>query len=117
MVEAVKKIFSNYANFSGRTSVGDFWLGYLGALIIEMVVSFVIGFVCGLANVSDSAMLSISGIIALLFVIPLFAAEVRRLHDTNKSGWYMLISLIPLVGSILLLIQLCKPSVNENNNY
>ncbi len=59
------------------------------------------------------------GIIGMLYslatLIPSLAIVVRRLHDTGKSGAYIFISLIPVVGWILLIVQLCKPSVPNND--
>lgn len=119
MVEEVKNglisMFTNYAKFSGRTGKREFWMTILGYFVINIVLSFVCGFIDGASNGSIGSL--ISGLWSLGTIIPLWALEVRRLHDTNKSGWYLLISLIPLVGVILLIIQYTKDSVNEGNNY
>lgn len=114
MVEATKKMFTNYANFNGRTSRRDYWLAILGYFII----SFVLGFISGLIFGTDKGVTSIVSIVfGLATIIPMLAMDVRRLHDINKSGWFLLLEFIPLVGSIILLVFACMPSVNENNNY
>ncbi len=59
----------------------------------------------------------LGAIYALAVFIPGLALEIRRLHDINKSGWYIFISLIPIVGWIILLVMLCQPYVDEGNEY
>jgi len=115
MVEATKKAFvENYANFKGRTNRADFWWAVLGYFI----ASFVVGFIGGLIFGSNESSLNVlSTIFMLATFIPALALEVRRLHDINKSGWLVLVSLIPLVGSILLIVWFCQDSVNEGNAY
>ncbi len=118
MVEATKKMFQNYANFSGRTSRGDFWWAILGYFLLSMVVGFVLGFVLGLVGVDSAKASSIAGSVwGLGTFLPSLAIEIRRLHDINKSGWWVLISLVPFVGGIILLVFMCSPSVEEGNNY
>ena len=118
MVEAVKEFFTKYATFSGRTSRKNFWLAILGIWLISLVLGFVCGFIGGLLGDSAATVLGfIPTIFALAIIIPSIAIEVRRLHDINKSGWFIFISLIPFVGSIILLVFMCLPAVNEGNNY
>lgn len=114
MVEAVKKFFRNYANFNGRSTRGDYWWVVLASALF----GFVVGFVCGLMGDTGVKMAStIMGIYSLAILVPSLALTVRRLHDTNKSGWFILIGLIPAVGGIILLVFLCLDSVNEGNQY
>lgn len=115
MVESTKKMFTNYANFKGRTSRRDFWLAYLGYILLSFIIGFVSGFIAGLLDLESLSI--IPTIFTLATFIPLLAMEVRRLHDINKSGWWLCISFIPLVGTIILLVFLCSASVNENNKY
>lgn len=114
MVEEIKNglisMFTNYAKFSGRTGKREFWITILGLIIINIIINI-------LAKVLGDIGTAVSAIWSLAILIPELALEVRRLHDTNKSGWYLLMSLIPLVGIILVIIQLTKDSVNEGNNY
>ena len=69
--------------------------------------------IIGKLNIMDL----ISYIYFILILIPGLAQSVRRMHDVNKSGWYLLMSLIPIVGWIIVLVQECSPSVDVNNNY
>ncbi|MBR4177716.1 MAG: DUF805 domain-containing protein [Bacilli bacterium] len=116
MVEALKEFFNNYANFNGRTSRKTFWLTVLGIFIVSFVVGFVAGFIGGVIN---NAMITtvITSIYYLAVLVPSLAIDIRRLHDINKSGWWLLICFVPFVGSIILLVFMCLPSVDEGNNY
>ena len=118
MVDAVKEFFTKYATFSGRTSRKTFWLAVLGIMLITMVIGFVFGLIGGL--VGDKAG-TIFVVVPYLFVLstllPSLAMEVRRMHDINKSGWFVLVSFIPFVGSIILIVLLCMPAVDEGNTY
>jgi uncharacterized membrane protein YhaH (DUF805 family) len=59
----------------------------------------------------------LSGIYSLAVLIPGIAVSVRRLHDTNRSGWWLLISLIPLIGAIVLLVFMVQDSQEGDNQY
>ena len=107
-MEEYKKMWRNYVNFSGRSTVRDYWM----AALVNFVIGFVIGFVSGAIKFP-----LLSGLYSLAIIIPSWAVMVRRLHDTNKSGWFCLISLIPVVGSIILIVVLASNSVNEGNRY
>ena len=102
MVEAYKKFFNNYANFKGCLSRGDFLRVYLVNIIISAVLAYILP--------------SIVYIYELGILIPTIAVGVRRMHDVNKSGWYLLMILIPLVGWIILIIALAYER-KEPNNY
>ena len=112
MVDAIKLYFSNYFNFKGRTSRKHFWLAILGIIIIE----FVLGFVCGLAGVDEKTSNLISSILSLALLIPNLSIEVRRLHDINKSGWWLLLCLTG-IGAIVILVFFCLASVDEGNRF
>ena len=111
MVEAVKKFFNNYANFNGRSTRGDYWW----VVLANFIVGFVLGLITGI--VGSKVGTTLTSIYSLAILVPSLALTVRRLHDTNKSGWFILISLIPAVGSIILIVFLCLDSVNEGNQY
>ena len=118
MVEAVKEFWTKYATFKGRTSRKNFWLALLGLILIGMVLGFVLGFIGGLLGESATKVTGLLLVVwYLALIIPSLAIEVRRLHDINKSGWWIFISCVPMVGSIILLVFLCMPAVNEGNNF
>ena len=106
-----RAFLGNYANFKGRDSRPEFWWFYLANLILTY----------GLFIIAGITGAGIIGLIGLLYglaaIIPGIAAGVRRLHDTGKSGWMMLISLIPLIGGILLIVFLAQAGNPGPNNY
>jgi len=105
-IGAYKTAFSRYADFTGRTSVGGYWRFFL--------VNFLIALALGILA-SQSAIFGLLYVVyALGAFLPSLAIAVRRLHDTGKSGWILLISLIPIVGFIVLLVFLVGASMGTN---
>ena len=113
-MDAVKTCFGKYADFSGRATRSEYWWFYL-AFIIFYIVGLVLGGI--LASVSETLGMIVMGIVvlgALGFLLPSLAAGVRRLHDVDKSGWFMLIGLIPLVGLVLLYFFVIPGTPGDN---
>jgi uncharacterized membrane protein YhaH (DUF805 family) len=120
MPQALKLWLKNWKNFSGRASRSEFWWTYLGLVIAETVVSIVfmiVGLIFAAAtNSSDAAavvlflLLGVVGLVGLAALVPSLALGVRRLHDTNQSGWMYLLTFIPYVGGIVLLVLMAQPS-------
>ena len=94
-------MWKNFANFSGRTSVGGYWWAYLGNIIVSIVL--------GLIGVEV-----LITVYSLATLIPTLSIAVRRLRDAGKGWGWLFINLVPLVGWIIFIIMLCKPSVNSN---
>lgn len=103
------KVLKNYVGFHGRASRTEYWM----FLLINAIITFLLSLLDNLANTDNM----ISGIYGLLTLLPLIAVGVRRLHDIGKSGWWYLISLIPFIGSIILLILACFKSENHENRF
>jgi uncharacterized membrane protein YhaH (DUF805 family) len=105
----------NYAVFSGRARRSEYWyfaLFYLifyavGAMLDVMTGTFDKAAGIGLCT----------GILTLAFLIPSLSVTVRRLHDTGRSGWWLLIGLIPVVGAIILLVFLAQDSESGANQH
>ncbi|MBK8089716.1 MAG: DUF805 domain-containing protein [Chitinophagaceae bacterium] len=113
-----KVVLKNYANFQGRARRSEYWYFVLCNLLV-IIPLYVIAIV-GTAN--ESTVIStlgfgLYGIYALGTIVPGLAVTVRRLHDTNRSGWYYFIGLIPLVGGILLLVWMFTEGDRFQNNY
>ena len=103
---AVSSCFHNYANFSGRARRSEYWYFSL----FNFIVSFVLGLLLG----SESLIVSLY---SLAVLIPGLAVGWRRMHDIGKSGAWIFISLIPVVGWILVLVWLCKDSEPGSNAF
>ena len=97
-----------YVQFSGVSSRSEYWWFVLANFIIALLVNIV----AGVINVPSL------GLLYTLFIfLPGLSAAVRRLHDAGFSGWFILLSLVPLLGAIALLVMECMPSKTQNNKY
>jgi uncharacterized membrane protein YhaH (DUF805 family) len=92
-----------YATFSGRASRKEYWLFALSNWVIFFVLSLVIPI--------------LGSVYFLGILLPYWAVWVRRLHDTNRSGWWVLFSLIPLVGTIGMTVMMCNKGTEGDNDY
>ena len=106
--EAIKRFYSKYAQFSGRASRSEYWWVFLYLAIISTVIS-ILGVTVGTnasgqPNGIGDALSVLELIFAVAHIIPNLALGARRLHDTNRSGWFQLIALIPFLGVIVLLV-------------
>lgn len=113
-----KVVLENYANFSGRARRAEYWYFTLGQLCLA-VPFYLLGFAGGLNESGALSILGFSlyGLIILGTIIPTLAVAVRRLHDTNKSGWYYFIGLIPFIGGIILLVWFFTEGDRFTNQY
>jgi uncharacterized membrane protein YhaH (DUF805 family) len=108
------EVLKKYAVFSGRARRKEYWFFTLFNFIFSLALTFV-DIWLGLANKSGWGPLS--GLYTLALFIPGLAVTVRRLHDTGNSGWWILISLVPCVGWLVLLIYLIQDSQPGENQY
>ena len=113
--EAVRSVLNNYANFSGRARRSEYWYFTLFNLIVETIFNRLGAALDG--NFLGTMIGVIAGVYGLAILVPSLAVAWRRLHDTGRSGWLYLLNLIPLVGSIILLVFLCQDSQPGSNQY
>lgn len=106
-------VLKKYADFTGRASRTEFWMFFLVNAVIELVLSF-IDMRTGMVNATMSVGL-LSGLYGLAVLLPGIAVTARRLHDTSRSGWWMLISLVPILGGLVLLVFLVLDSTPATN--
>jgi uncharacterized membrane protein YhaH (DUF805 family) len=104
-----------YAEFSGRSRRKEYWMFFLLLMIAFVVVGIVEGALGMAGTVGPYGPLSILLILAVF--IPSLAVGVRRLHDTGRSGWWLLIGLVPLLGGIVLLIFYVLEGTRGPNEY
>ena len=101
----ISAVTANYFNFSGRARRAEYWMFYL-FYIIFYIVAAVIDSIIGMPL--------FTGLMGIALIVPSLAVTFRRLHDTSRSAWWLLISLIPLVGAIVLLVFVCQDSHDTN---
>lgn len=98
-----------YAEFNGRARRMEYWMFAL----FNIIISLVLGLIEGLAG-SPGVLASLY---SLAIFVPSIAVSVRRLHDTDRSGWWLLIGLVPLIGAIALLVFMVSDSQPGSNQY
>ena len=110
--EAISSGFNNYANFRTRAIRSEYWFWTLFVILLSIV-----------ANVVDLIVFSSTGygplsmILFLGVFLPGLAVSIRRLHDGDRSGWWMLLIFIPLIGAIVLLVWFCTRGTMGPNRY
>ena len=104
-----------YGVFGGRARRKEYWYFVLFNIIIGIVLAFIDGATGSFS--AEVGMGLLSGIYFLAVLIPSVAVTVRRLHDTDHSGWWFLISLIPIIGAIVLFVFTVQDSNAGENKY
>ena len=102
------KVPRQYVDFAGRARRKEYWMFTLVSVIISLVLAI-------LDNVLRIGILGL--LYSLAVVLPSLAVGVRRLHDTGRSGWWLLISLIPLIGAIVLVVFFATDGEPQPNAY
>lgn len=105
-----------YADFSGRSRRKEYWMFTLGVIIVAIVLSFVEG-ALGIGGMVGGIYGPLTLLFVLAVIIPSVAVQVRRFHDQDKSGWFVLISFIPFVGGIIVLVFMCLEGTPGNNRF
>jgi uncharacterized membrane protein YhaH (DUF805 family) len=106
--------WKNYVNFQGRARRKAYWMFVLFNIIALVVLGVIEGAI-GLSGQNGYGILT--GIYSLAMILPLIALAVRRLHDTGRSGWWILIGLVPLIGPIVLIVFYVTDSQPGTNQY
>ena len=102
-IESIQTCYKKFFDFSGRASKSEFWWFQLYAIIIY-----------GMTFVFQGDLVFIFSILAIANAIPVYAAAVRRLHDTDKSGWMVLISAIPFIGLLIFVLLISDGTKGKN---
>ena len=120
-MDALTTVFRNkYATFSGRASRSEYWWAYLGYFVIATVLQ-IFALVGGIILIDAGELALLPTLIALVgivaLIIPTIAVSVRRMHDTGKSGWMLLILIIPCIGFILWIVWMVEDGQAHDNAY
>jgi uncharacterized membrane protein YhaH (DUF805 family) len=106
--DAIRRVLSQYVGFTGRARRSEFWYWTLFQIIVGII-----------ASILDRAAFdrnngAFSVIVGLALLLPSLAVAVRRLHDSGRTGWWLLIGLIPVIGTIVLIIFYVQDSQGDN---
>lgn len=103
------EVFKKYAVFEGRARRTEYWMFQLFNCIFLVLLTLV-------ESATQNTGILI-GLYVLVVLLPNLSVTIRRLHDTNRSGWWFLISFLPVIGPIILLVFMAQNSVSEENQY
>lgn len=110
-MEALRK----YATFTGRARRKEYWFFQLFVLLVVMVLSLADRMLGVLDEESGIGLLS--GLFSLAMFIPSLAVSIRRLHDTDRTGWWALLYFVPLLGFLVLLVFFLQDGTRGTNRY
>jgi uncharacterized membrane protein YhaH (DUF805 family) len=105
-----------YADFSGRSRRKEYWMFVLGVFIAAILLSIVEG-ATGMSGMIGGAYGPLTAIFFLGILVPSIAVQVRRFHDQDKSGWFVLLALIPILGSLAIFIFMCLSGTHGPNRF
>ena len=105
-----------YVDFSGRSRRKEYWMFALGVFIAEIII-MIVERLLGIGTMVGGVYGPILVLFLLAIFIPSLAVSFRRLHDTDKSAWFLLLGLIPLIGGIILLVFFCTDGTQGPNRF
>jgi len=108
---------NKYALFDGRARRKEFWYYQLVVFAIGIIVSILAVILGIISSTLASIVYALYGIIMLALLVPSIGVSIRRLHDINKSGWFLLVSLIPLVGGLYLIYLFVTEGTIGSNEF
>lgn len=114
-------VLSKYVTFSGRASRSEFWWWILALCILLFIAAIIDGAIIlpmlGFDAFQEEGGQPLSVLVSLAIFLPNITVGVRRLHDTGRIGWWLLIGLIPVVGLLVLIYFYVQPSEDGGNQY
>ena len=103
-------VTEKYINFSGRASLNEYWGFYIANISLVLMLQIMVYFFKGL-------FLTVSIVFGFFTLLPNLGVSARRLHDTGRSAWYLLLGFVPFIGFILLLYYFLQPGDTNKNEY
>ena len=110
----LKVLKENYANFDGRARRSEYWYFMLFNVIISIVLNILAGVFGSISGTLAMIVSGIAGLYSLAVLVPGIAVGVRRLHDTGKSGWLMLLGLVPIANFYLIYLLAIEGTPGDN---
>ena len=111
------EVLRKYAVFEGRARRMEYWMFTVISFLVSIVIGFCVGFVGGLLGLDQNVVMILSLLYSVAVLIPSLAVWVRRMHDTGRSGWWIFLILVPIVGAIALLVFAFQDSEPGTNAY
>ncbi len=109
--EAVRLVIvERYAGFQGRAQRSEFWWFALFYLLLSLVIGTI-------SRTSDVLGGVLNLVVTLSLLVPTIAVQIRRLHDTDRTGWWILLGLIPLIGTIILIVFYAQRGTDGDNRF
>ncbi len=119
--QTIPAVLSKYATFTGRAARPEFWWWVLFVFLVNVATALIdhiiIAPALGIEAYTEETPQMLSMVVSLGLLLPGLAVGVRRLHDINRSGWWMLIILIPLIGGLFLLWWCVKKGDEGDNDF
>ena len=116
MLEWMLMPLKRYADFSGRSRRKEYWMFVLGVLIAAIVLGIIEG-ILGLSGMVGGAYGPLTLLLVLAVIVPSIAVQVRRFHDQDKSGWFVLLALIPFIGGLVVLVFMLLEGTKGPNRF
>ncbi len=112
-----------YADFSGRSRRKEYWMFTLFYVLVFLALGLLAGLFGAFGSdgegpgVMGTIIFGLMGIVVLGLLVPSIAVQVRRMHDQDKSGWFILLGFIPYVGGIVMLVFMCIEGTRGTNRF
>ncbi len=116
MLDWMTMPLKRYTDFSGRSRRKEYWSFLLGVFIVAVVLGIVEG-ILGLSGMVGGVYGPLTTIFLLGIIVPSIAVQVRRFHDQDKSGWFVLLALIPFLGGLAVLVFMCLEGTKGANRF
>ena len=116
-MDAVKSCFEKYATIQGRARRAEYWWFYLFIMIAYVVGSVVAGVLSAIIPILGAVAFGALALGAIAILIPSICVTVRRLHDQDRSGWWILIAFVPAIGGIVLLVFMILRGTEGDNRF
>lgn len=110
-------VLKNYFVFSGRARRKEFWMFVLISTLISIALTFIDAVAFGYALDGSGGIALTSSLYSLAVLIPTLAVWIRRLHDTDRTGWWVLLILLPIIGPLWLLVLFCFEGTRGSNRF
>ena len=121
LVASANSVLGNYIGFSGRAGRPEYWYWVLLVLIVTILLAIVEGAIVapmlGFEAFAPEAGQPLRLLFSLAIFLPSLVVMVRRLHDINRSGWWVFINLVPIIGLLILIWWLTRPSDPDTKQY